>query len=138
MARSQLPLTLVQLTPAALLAASPSCLQIHLSSSRLKAGVLVPDSEVLIQHHQDVGKCAMEERVMNTVIRAKQDGLTYPQWLLEYVGASDYDAEFVQGMRRNDKWHQRWDAYAETDEMGHDYTDEVTLEIDLSRLDLFG
>jgi hypothetical protein len=49
---------------------------------------------------------------------------------------SDWEAEFESKMRRNEKWHARWDAYSEEDEMSHAYTDHETgLEIDPERLD---
>lgn len=78
--------------------------------------------------------CAMEERIRNTVIRAKQEGLEYMGWLCKYVGESDYEAEFVEPkVRQNLKWHARFDAYSALDAMTHEYTDPSLLNIDLSK-----
>jgi hypothetical protein len=93
-----------------LLVASPGCLHLHLSARNLSeaarrrfVGDGDGDDDAGLRHVQHVGKCAMEERVRNTVIRAKCDGVAYGAWLVKCVGEGDYDAEFVSRMRRNDK-----------------------------------
>jgi len=90
-----------------LLVVSPGCLHLHLSARNLSEAarqrILGQGSDAAIQHMQDVGKCAMEERVRNTVIRAKQEGISYAVWLVKSIGEGDYDTEFVSRTRRNDK-----------------------------------
>ena len=90
-----------------LLVVSPGCLHLHLSARNLsetaRQRILGQGDDAAIQHMQDVGKCAMEERVRNTVIRAKQEGVTYAAWLVKSIGEGDYDTEFVSRTRRNDK-----------------------------------
>jgi hypothetical protein len=108
---------------------SPGILHVHLTGEGLRDA---SDSRAM----QDAGMCAMEERIRNTVIRAKREGLIYQAWLCKYVGESDFDAEFSHPQtRRNLKWHQRFDAYSGKDEMTHLYTNPNTLDIELDRLE---
>ena len=102
----------------------PACLHIHFmgrgSSMVAKSTIRGFDEAILYSQN-----CAMEERLQNTIISAKQQGMSYETWLHTHVGKEDYMREFVSQDRKNEKFHRRWESYGRTDKMTFDYTDLV-------------